>query len=121
MCVACIQVHRFEWVLMLDNSGSMRSKRREVLQAVTLIMEVLRRLECPFAVVRFGMKGKQRTLKRMQDHFSSKRGQAIFDGYTCDEGTYPASACAYVAKAVWPSPLAPEEQVTTPCDTASLS
>ncbi len=47
---------RFEWCLLVDNSGSMASKAQGAKMAVVLLMEVLRRLENPFAVVTFGRK-----------------------------------------------------------------
>ena len=50
----------FEWCIMLDNSGSMAAKATAVKEAVTVLMEVLRRMEQRFAVVRFGKKSGQK-------------------------------------------------------------
>ncbi len=49
---------RLEVCLLVDNSGSMGSKAGPTRQAVALLMEVLRRLELRWAVVRFD-KGQQ--------------------------------------------------------------
>lgn len=61
---------RFEWCLLLDNSGSMASKATAVKEAVTVVMEVLRRMEQPFAVVRFGRKCDQKVLGIVLDNMS---------------------------------------------------
>lgn len=59
---------RFEWCLLLDNSGSMASKAHGAKMATALLMEVLRRVECPFAVVTFGRKQQVGTVSGFSAH-----------------------------------------------------
>jgi hypothetical protein len=46
--------HVFEFAVLVDNSGSMVRVVDEAKHAMVLVAEVLRRLECRMAIVRFG-------------------------------------------------------------------
>jgi hypothetical protein len=46
MCDAC----QLEWLIALDNSGSMSIYERNVCETLALVMEFLRKMECRFAV-----------------------------------------------------------------------
>lgn len=95
------QQHSFEVAVLLDNSGSMSRLADETKQALVLLAEVLRRLEMRFAVVRFGRAHGQVVLKGLQEPFSAQALQLALEAMTFDEGTYPASACEYVAREVF--------------------
>ncbi len=45
---------KMEWVIVLDNSGSMVRHEWSVCETLALVIEFLRKLECQFAVVRVG-------------------------------------------------------------------
>jgi hypothetical protein len=95
------QQHVFEIVLLVDNSGSMVRLVDETKHAMVLVAEVLRRLEVKFAIVRFGRAHGQLVLKGLDDPFSAQTMQLALEALTCDEGTYPASACHFVATDVF--------------------
>ena len=95
------QQHVFEIVLLVDNGGSMARLMDETKQAMVLVAEVLRRLEVKFAIVRFGRAHGQLVLKGLDDPFSAQTMQLALEALTCDEGTYPASACHFVATEVF--------------------
>jgi hypothetical protein len=95
------QQHSFEVAVLLDNSGSMSRLADETKQALVLLAEVLRRLEVKFAVVRFGRAHGQVVLKALHDPFSAQALQLALEAMTFDEGTYPASACEFVAREVF--------------------
>lgn len=95
------QQHSFEIALLVDNSGSMMRLADETKQALVLLAEVLRRLEVSFAVVRFGRAHGQVVLKGLNEPFSAQAMQLALEALTWDEGTYPASACEFVAREVF--------------------
>jgi hypothetical protein len=95
------QQHVFEIALLVDNSGSMARLVDETKQAMVVVAEVLRRLEVKFAIVRFGRAHGQLVLKGLDDPFSAQTMQLALEALTCDEGTYPASACHFVATEVF--------------------
>jgi len=90
------QLHRFEWCIMVDNSGSMLAKENQTMEALVLVMEMLKRLEHPFAVARFGNRKSQRILKPFNEHLTHEVGQRILESFSYDEGTYPASGFANI-------------------------
>lgn len=95
------QQHSFEVALLIDNSGSMVRLVDETKQAMVLVAEVLRRLEVKFALVRFGRAHGQVILKGLHQPFSAQVMQLDLESLTLDEGTYPASACGFVANTVF--------------------
>jgi len=95
--------HTFEWLLVLDNSGSMVLHANPMFQAMAVMIEVLRRIECKFAVVMFGAKGKELILKDFKDPFSNLLGQQMIERFTFDQGTYPATALSGIVPRMWPS------------------
>ncbi|KAK9850465.1 hypothetical protein WJX84_007216 [Apatococcus fuscideae] len=103
-----VQQHQdVEWIIMVDNSGSMKSKRIQVAEAIVIIAETLRRIECRFGVWRFGGKGQAgcRMMKALDQPFDHLVGQQILEGFSYTEGTYPASNLERIAKAVWPEDI----------------
>lgn len=76
----------------------------QVAEAIVIIAETLRKIECRFGVWRFGGRGKtgNRILKSLDQPFDHLVGQRILEGFSFTEGTYPASNLERIAKAVWP-------------------
>jgi len=93
--------HEFDWCIMVDNSGSMSSKRDQAAEALVVLIEVLRKLECRFCIVRFGSRRNQRLLKDFNEPFSYELGEKILESFTYDEGTYPATALQTAAETLW--------------------
>ncbi|XP_062502325.1 uncharacterized protein LOC134179445 [Corticium candelabrum] len=93
--------HEFELVLCVDNSGSMHSKIHHALTGLVVLMETFRRMECRFAVVRFGGRKSQKTLKAFAEEMNSVRGQWIIEQFECDESTLPADALKYIAEELY--------------------
>jgi len=105
--------HRLEWCLLVDNSGSMMTKATQSAEALAVVIQVLRWMECRFAIARFGNRGRQRMLKCIDDPFSNYVGQQILESFSYDEGTYTADAVANIAAKVWPGPLEGTEKLLT--------
>lgn len=95
--------HRFEFLIAIDNSTSMRIHKNKVYQLLTVVMESLRRMECPFAIARFGKpKIEQRmVLKELDEGFNNAKAQQILESFTFNEGTRPADAMEPLIKKVW--------------------
>ena len=98
-----LQQQQLEWVLMVDNSGSMSSKRTQTAEALVLAIETLRRLECRFAVWRFGNRGEsgRMPLKLLNAPFTYLTGQKILESFSYNEGTYPATNFRAIACQTW--------------------
>lgn len=107
-----LQQQELEWVIMVDNSGSMGSKKTQTAEALVLAIETLRRLECRFFVWRFGNKGASGhvALKTFEEPFTYATGQKILEGFTYNEGTHPGTNLKAVAHETWGSAA----QVQTP-------
>ena len=95
-----LQRQELEWVIMVDNSGSMHSKKTQTAEALVLAIESLRRLECRFSVWRFGNKGPfgRVALKTFEEPFTYAIGQRILEGFTYNEGTYPGTNLKAIAQ-----------------------
>ena len=94
-----------EVCLMIDNSGSMSwdNKPTYVTEALVLFIESIRKIECPFAIARFGnINDKFTILKRMNEGFSYIKGQHILEQLTYDQATRPATALRRISNEVWP-------------------
>eukprot|EP00041_Stephanoeca_diplocostata_P039429 m.1625156 g.1625156 ORF g.1625156 m.1625156 type:complete len:4446 (-) comp25391_c0_seq1:138-13475(-) len=106
----------FEWLFLVDNSGSMCASEQQLTESLVLIMEILRKLECRFSIARFGNRNGQRILKDFETPMSSEIGQSVLESFSFDEGTYPATAIQAVAKKVWPAaePVPLSNTVGTP-------
>ncbi|PNH01171.1 hypothetical protein TSOC_012938 [Tetrabaena socialis] len=91
---------RVDWCLLLDDSGSMLPKAQAARMAVALVMEVLRRLEDDFAVVMFSKTSE--VLKELRQPFDSRRGQLVWEAFKFSSGTYPATACEFVGRTIFP-------------------
>eukprot|EP01127_Copromyxa_protea_P012712 TRINITY_DN3334_c0_g4_i1.p1 TRINITY_DN3334_c0_g4~~TRINITY_DN3334_c0_g4_i1.p1 ORF type:complete len:2536 (-),score=396.53 TRINITY_DN3334_c0_g4_i1:97-7002(-) len=92
-------LHQFEWVLMIDNSGSMGYKKNQVFEALVVLIEVLRKLECRFAIVKFGT--TQHLLKGIDTPFDNELGEQILESFSFDEGTKPATALGRTVNQLW--------------------
>jgi hypothetical protein len=78
--------HVFQFCFLVDNSGSMGGDiARQVRTALVLAMEVLRRLECEFSIIRFGE--TPLVLKKIDKPLTPEAGQTIMEGFSFDEGT----------------------------------
>jgi hypothetical protein len=96
-------IEQIEWCIMIDNSGSMAPKVNSIFETLVVIIEILRRLECKFAIARFGNpKDKKALLKEIDVPMSFSLGQKIFESFTFDQGTRPASCLKNICKTVWP-------------------
>jgi uncharacterized protein with von Willebrand factor type A (vWA) domain len=93
----------FEWLLMVDNSGSMGPQKNPLSEALVVLTEALRRAEHTFAIARFGSRGTEALVKEMDTAFTATVGQAMLDMMSFDEGSYPASALIALARHVWGS------------------
>lgn len=100
-----LQRQELEWVIMVDNSGSMGSKKTQTAEALVLAIETLRRLECRFSVWRFGNKGASGhvVLKTFEEPFTYATGQKILEGFTYNEGTHPGTNLKAIAHETWGS------------------
>lgn len=101
--------HVIEWCIMVDNSGSMLIKETQTMEALVLAMEALTRLECPFAVARFGDRNSQQILKSMKEPCTPIVGQRVLESFSFDQGTYPATGLLNIAEKVWPHGLSEED------------
>lgn len=98
--------HEFEWCILVDNSGSMGTKASQSAETLVVLIEVLRKLECRFAIGRFGNAHRQILLKSFKSLFSYDLGEQILESFTFDEGTYPATALAnFASKLGWDKPI----------------
>jgi hypothetical protein len=90
--------HEFEWVVVVDNSGSMSPVANEIAETLVVLIEVLRKLEHKFGVAIFGGDKSQHVLKYLdaenspdnkasQYQFSRKIGEQILASLTFDEGS----------------------------------
>jgi hypothetical protein len=113
--------HVFEVAVLVDNSGSMERFVGEVKQTLVLLAEVLRRAEVPFALVRFGRKHGQVVLKGLGQPFDAASMQLALEALTFHEGTYPATACDYVAREVFGVGRSSRSSAATPITTSSSS
>ncbi len=105
-----VEMHRIEWCILIDNSGSMQRKSIQMNVALALTMEILRRMEQPFAVTRFGDRNSQQMLKMVTDHFTDVIGQKVIESFSYDQGTYIATAIANAAETVWPTSSSEEDE-----------
>ena len=98
-----LQRQELEWVIMVDNSGSMAGKKTQTAEALVLAIETLRRLECRFSVWRFGNKGASGhvALKTFEEPFTYATGQKILEGFAYNEGTHPGTNLKAIAHETW--------------------
>jgi hypothetical protein len=89
---------KFEILLLVDNSGSMSAYEHHLMESLVMLMESLRRLECSFAVARFGAKSGLKTglLKKFDTPFTYLLGERIIESFSFDEGTTFFFASFYV-------------------------
>eukprot|EP00937_MAST-01D_sp_MAST-1D-sp2_P001912 g1912.t1 len=80
-------MHTFEWVCLVDNSGSMSVRADQTAEALVVLLEVLRKMECPFAVATFGSERNQTVLKQFNQPCTYKVGEAVLSGLTFDDGS----------------------------------
>jgi hypothetical protein len=104
---------RFEWVLLFDNSGSMSVRRNECAEALVLLVESLRKLECAFAVATFGNEGRQVVLKNLADDFNLLLGEQMLASLTFDEGSKLFSGVLGVANKIFPGDRQKEEAASS--------
>eukprot|EP00467_Chlorarachnion_reptans_P010801 CAMPEP_0114502740 /NCGR_PEP_ID=MMETSP0109-20121206/9264_1 /TAXON_ID=29199 /ORGANISM="Chlorarachnion reptans, Strain CCCM449" /LENGTH=7408 /DNA_ID=CAMNT_0001680699 /DNA_START=96 /DNA_END=22323 /DNA_ORIENTATION=+ len=83
---------KFKFLIMVDNSGSMYPAANQLREALALLIETLRKLECEFAVARFGGKINQKILTEMDEDFDYGVGERIFESFTFNEGSFPATS-----------------------------
>jgi len=83
-------------MFLIDDSGSMGGpKGNHARTALVLMMEVLKRLECPISVIKFSGRKQQKTLKSFSQHFDNQLGEMILSDFKFFGGTYPADALRY--------------------------
>ncbi|UJR19420.1 hypothetical protein I4U23_022550 [Adineta vaga] len=93
----------FEWVIMIDNSGSMSIYENYIREALIIILETFRKLECRVAVGRFGNRNatSQAILKPFDLSLTFRVGQMIFDGLSFCESSHIATGIEAIASCVW--------------------
>ena len=91
-----------ELLIMVDNSGSMLLQRHEVMEALTLCMESLRKLELRFAVARFSTTAKTRVLKEFDQPMTYARGEQILASFSFEGGTHLSACFGKLTARMWP-------------------
>ncbi|CAM4962146.1 unnamed protein product [Rotaria socialis] len=93
----------FEWVIMIDNSGSMSIYDNYIHEAVISILETLRKLECRVAVGRFGNRseGSQVILKSFDQPSTFHLGQMVLEGLTFCESSHIPIGITAIAVYTW--------------------
>ena len=74
------------------------------MESIVFAIETLRRLECRFAVARFGDRGA--VMKNFDQPFNAAVGEQILSLITHDEGSHPCTGLAGVARHLWSHPKA---------------
>ncbi|CAD7924203.1 unnamed protein product [Amoebophrya sp. A120] len=95
------ELPKFEWLLLLDNSGSFIRFANQAAEAFVVLQETLRKLECRTAVGRLGNQKNQRLLKDFDESFSALVGQRILESFSYDESSHLASGLWALTKKVW--------------------
>eukprot|EP00398_MALV-I-01_sp_L67-1_P000939 gene939-955_t len=97
---------KFEWCILIDNSGSMSRFRIEIAEILAFVIESLRKCEHHFAVARFGgaRDGCQVILKPFTETFTYDTGDRLLQSLTFNEGSAPLNGLISVTKKLWPSP-----------------
>eukprot|EP00936_MAST-01D_sp_MAST-1D-sp1_P000071 g71.t1 len=97
--------HKFQWVCLVDNSGSMSTRRHWTAEALVVFVEVLRKLECEFAVATFGGgPSSQNILKPFEEPCTYRVGERILSGLTFNEGSSLATGIEVVARTLFDTP-----------------
>jgi hypothetical protein len=96
-----------EWVVAVDNSGSMSVYTANVCELLALVFEFFCKVEHRFSVATFGRRtqGSQRVLKRFEEPFTRFLGQAVFDELRYIESSNPVTGLDAIARRVWGGPL----------------
>jgi uncharacterized protein YegL len=92
---------KINWCFVFDNSGSMVRVADGCAEALVILVETLRRLECHFAVATAGE--SVRLVKRMDESFSFAVGERILASFTYNEGTHLGSCAQSIAERVFPT------------------
>jgi hypothetical protein len=98
--------YQFEFFICVDNSGSMGSKEHSVIEALVVLIEVLRKLEFRFAIALWGRNPGKLLLdfeREGEEHFNLKKGQEIIQSLTFDEPSEIATCLKALCNKVWPS------------------
>eukprot|EP01129_Flabellula_baltica_P007241 TRINITY_DN2792_c0_g1_i1.p1 TRINITY_DN2792_c0_g1~~TRINITY_DN2792_c0_g1_i1.p1 ORF type:complete len:1347 (-),score=263.94 TRINITY_DN2792_c0_g1_i1:23-4063(-) len=87
--------------ILIDDSGSMYDKAKQIKSLLTMYMEILYRLEIEFSIIRFGQIGEescynQEILKSFSQPFSDIVGEYVLEGLKFIGGTYPYTALRQV-------------------------
>jgi MoxR-like ATPase/uncharacterized protein YegL len=93
---------RIEVLCLIDDSCSMAAFEHDIFETVVLMIEVLRRLECRFAVGRFAGTHTHSLLKKFDEEFTMVTGEWILEMLGCTgKGTAPADNLANFCRDVW--------------------
>ncbi|CAF2105696.1 unnamed protein product [Rotaria magnacalcarata] len=93
----------FEWVIVIDNSGSMSIYENCIHEAMIIILETLQKLEFRVAVGRFGNRseGSQVILKPFDQPLTFRVGQMVLEGLTFCESSHISTGIAAIAVYTW--------------------
>lgn len=91
-----------QWCFIFDSSGSMVTVADGCAEALCVIVETMRRLECRFAVGALGDANRSRVLKSLDEPFSYRVGERILTGLTYNEATNTATGTKAIADEVFP-------------------
>jgi uncharacterized protein YegL len=95
---------RFQILCLVDDSNSMAVFEHQMKETMVLLIEVLRHIECPFAIGRFAGKKVVDLLKDFQTSFDMNLGELILERLSCTgKGTCPADAFKSFLEKLWPT------------------
>jgi uncharacterized protein YegL len=92
-----------QWLIIFDSSGSMTTVQDGCAEALCVLVEALRRLECKFAIGALGDANRSRVLKPLDEPFSFRVGERILAGLTYNESTNTATGTKAITDKVFPS------------------
>eukprot|EP01038_Epipyxis_sp_PR26KG_P004736 gene4736-6643_t len=95
---------RIDVLCIFDDSCSMSIFEHHIFETMVHMIEVLRKLECQFAIGRFAGRKVHGLLKDFDTPFTMQLGELILERMTCaGKGTCPLDALASFIPKVWPN------------------
>lgn len=93
---------KFQILCLIDDSYSMTFFEHQMKETIVLLIEVLRHLECPFAIGRFAGKKVANLLKGFDTPFNMNLGEQILESLNCrGKGTCPGDAFKSFLEELW--------------------
>eukprot|EP01037_Dinobryon_pediforme_P024111 gene24111-25791_t len=95
--------HVLQWVITIDNSGSMSIYEKFLFEALVVVLEVMKKAEADVAVAKIGSVEHEKIIKEFGTSIDAKGGQFILDNITLNEGSKLASGTQAVCNSIWGS------------------